>query len=110
MPTLFKTIVKLDATTVKLATAFLLFTKRVAVGLIKLTANTQDKKAYLDNGTVRFIDYKHVKLPKLGIVRIAGLCPLIKERLLNHVSIRIGTASIKKTADDQVLLILAVRQ
>lgn len=64
------------------------------------------KEAYLDNGTVRFIDHKHVKLPKLGIVRIAGLRPLIKERLLNHVSIRIGTVSIKKTADDQFYLSL----
>ena len=62
--------------------------------------------AYLDNGTVRFIDAKHVKLPKLGIVRIAGLRKLIKKRLLDRIPTRIGTASIKKTADDQFYLSL----
>ncbi len=63
-------------------------------------------EAYLDNGTVRFIDAKHVKLPKLGIVRIAGLRKLIKKRLLDRIPTRIGTASIKKTADDQFYLSL----
>ena len=63
-------------------------------------------EAYLDNGTVRFIDAKHVKLPKLGIVRIAGLRKLIKKRLFDHIPTRIGTASIKKTADDQFYLSL----
>ena len=52
--------------------------------------------AYLDNGTVRFIDAKHVKLPKLGIVRIAGLRKLIKKRLFNRIPTRISIASIKK--------------
>ena len=37
-------------------------------------------EAFLDNGTARFIDAKHIKLPKLGIVRIAGFRKLIKER------------------------------
>ena len=63
-------------------------------------------EAYLDNGTVRFIDAKHVKLPKLGIVRIAGLRKLIKKRLFDHIPTRIGTASIKKTADNQFYLSL----
>ena len=61
-------------------------------------------EAYLDNGTARFIDAKHIKLPKLGIVRIAGLRKLIKERLLKQVPTRIGTVTIKKTADDQFYL------
>ena len=61
-------------------------------------------EAFLDNGTARFIDAQHVKLPKLGIVRIAGLRKLIKERLLNHIPTRIGTVMIKKTADDQFYL------
>lgn len=61
----------------------------------------KQKEAYLDNGTVRFIDAKHVKLPKLGIVRIAGLRKLIKKRLFDRIPTRIGTATIKKTADDQ---------
>ena len=64
------------------------------------------KEAYLDNGTARFIDDKHVKLPKLGVVRIAGFRKLIKDRLLNHLPTRIGTVTIKKTADDQFYLSL----
>ena len=64
----------------------------------------KQKEAYLDNGTARFIDAQHVKLPKLGIVRIAGFRRLIKERLLNHIPTRIGTVTIKKTADDQFYL------
>ena len=61
-------------------------------------------EAFLDNGTARFIDAKHVKLPKLGVVRIASFRKLIKERLLNHIPTRIGTVTIKKTADDQFYL------
>src|SRR5699024_2230590 len=61
-------------------------------------------EAFLDNGTARFIDAKHIKLPKLGIVRIAGFRRLNKERLLNHIPTRIGTVTIKKTADDQIYL------
>ena len=61
-------------------------------------------EAFLDNGTARFIDAKHVKLPKLGVVRIASFRKLIKERLLNHIPTRIGTVTIKKTADDRFYL------
>ena len=64
----------------------------------------KQKEAFLDNGTARFIDAQHVKLPKLGIVRIVGFRKLIKERLLNHIPTRIGTVTIKKTADDQFYL------
>lgn len=61
-------------------------------------------EAFLDNGTAKFIDSKHIKLPKLGVVRIAGFRRLIKERLLKHIPTRIGTVTIKKTADDQFYL------
>ncbi|NRN82603.1 hypothetical protein IMAU60227_00628 [Lactobacillus helveticus] len=64
----------------------------------------KQEEAYLDNGTAKFIDAKHVKLPKLGVIRIAGLRKLIKERLLKHVPTRIGTVTIKKTAGDQFYL------
>lgn len=64
----------------------------------------KQSEAYLDNGTARFIDAKHIKLPKLGIVRIAGFRKLIKERLLKQIPTRIGTVTIKKTADDQFYL------
>ncbi|NRN86280.1 hypothetical protein IMAU30077_02139 [Lactobacillus helveticus] len=43
-------------------------------------------------------------MPKLGVIRIAGLRKLIKDRLLKRVSTRIGTVTIKKTADDQFYL------
>ncbi|MCJ2171598.1 RNA-guided endonuclease InsQ/TnpB family protein [Lactobacillus kefiranofaciens] len=61
-------------------------------------------EAYLDNGTAKFIDDKHVKLPKLGVVRIAGFRKLIEARLLNHIPTRIGTVTIKKIADNQFYL------
>ncbi|AUI76647.1 RNA-guided endonuclease TnpB family protein [Lactobacillus helveticus] len=64
----------------------------------------KQKEAYLDNGTAKFIDAKHVKLPKLGVICIAGLRKLIKDRLLKRVSTRIGTVTIKKTAGDQFYL------
>ena len=65
---------------------------------------SKQKEDYLDNGTAKFIDAKHVKLPKLGVIRIAGLRKLIKDRLFKHVPTRIGTVTIKKTADDQFYL------
>lgn len=63
-------------------------------------------EAYLDNGTAKFIDAQHIKLPKLGVVRIAGFRKLIKKRLLNHIPTRIGTVTIRKTANDQFYLSL----
>lgn len=63
-------------------------------------------EAYLNNGTVRFIDTKHIRLPKLGIIRIAGFRTLIKKRLHDQIPTRIGTVSIKKTAADQFYLSL----
>lgn len=66
-------------------------------------------KAYLDNGTVRFLDQNHLKLPILGRVRIAGLRKKIKKRLSKHIPTRIGTVTVKKSADDifTVSLLLA---
>ena len=56
------------------------------------------KDAYLTNGTVRFIDLHHIRVPKLGILRIAGLRNLIKERINKQIPTRIGTVTLKKTA------------
>ena len=64
----------------------------------------RQKEAFLDNGTARFIDDEHIKLPKLGVVRIAGFRKLIKKRLFDCIPTRIGTVTIKKTADDQFYL------
>lgn len=63
--------------------------------------NSKAKDAYLTNGIVRFTDCKHVKLPKLGLVRISGLRNLIKKRIQKQIPTRIGTVTISKTADDQ---------
>ena len=56
------------------------------------------KDAYLTNGTVRFIDFHHIRVPKLGILRVAGLRDLIKERISKQIPTRIGTVTIKRTA------------
>lgn len=64
----------------------------------------EQDQAYLDNGTVRFIDLKHVRVPKLGIVRISGLRKLVRERFKAQIPTRIGTVTIKKTADNQFYL------
>ncbi|MGN1271534.1 MAG: RNA-guided endonuclease InsQ/TnpB family protein [Lactobacillus sp.] len=64
----------------------------------------KQNQAYLDNGTVRFIDLKHIKVPKLGTVRISGLRKLLKERIKKRIPTRIGTVTIKKTADNQFYL------
>jgi putative transposase len=55
------------------------------------------KIALLTNGTVCFLDNHHVKVPKIGRLRVAGS----QSRLLNHDSeIRIGTVTLTKDAAD----------
>lgn len=55
------------------------------------------KIALLTNGTVRFLDHHHVKVPKIGRLRVAGS----QSRLLHHDSqIRIGTVTLTKDAAD----------
>lgn len=61
------------------------------------------KTALLTNGTVCFLDNRHVKVPKIGRLRIKGS----QQRLLNHQSkIRIGTVTITKDATDRFFLSL----
>src|SRR5699024_11641930 len=43
------------------------------------------KDAYLTNGTVRFVDLHHVRVPTLGILRVAGFSDLIKERISKKI-------------------------
>ena len=68
--------------------------------------SNKENDAYLDNANIRFIDTKHIKLPKLGIIRISGFRKLIKERLLNHIPTRIGTVTIKKSPDNKYFVSL----
>lgn len=59
------------------------------------------KKALMTNGTVRFLDTKHVQVPKLGRLRVSGS----HQRLLNRGGeIRIGTVTISKDAADRFYL------
>ena len=64
------------------------------------------KDAYLTNGTVRFIDLHHIRVPKLGILRVADLRNLVKERISKQIPTRIGTVTIKKTATGDFTLSL----
>ncbi|ABX26768.1 transposase [Lactobacillus helveticus DPC 4571] len=102
---LFRTIARPGTTIVKSGMEFQPFHKKRSDWSYQTNCQyPKQKEAYLDNGTAKFIDAKHIKLPKLGVIRIAGLRKLIKERLLKHVSTRIGTVTIKKTAGDQFYL------
>ena len=56
------------------------------------------KRALLTNGTVCFLDHRHVKVPKIGRLRVAGS----QSRLLNRdAEIRIGTVTLTKDAADR---------
>lgn len=55
-------------------------------------------RALLTNGTVKFLDDRHIKVPKVGRLRVAGS----QSRLLNCDSeIRIGTVTLIKDAADR---------
>lgn len=53
------------------------------------------------SGSVRFLDMKHVKLPKLGRIRISGSS--YRKILANNPNFRIGTATIKYDASGYYL-------
>ncbi len=56
------------------------------------------KDALLTNGTICFLDHHHVKVPKIGRLRVAGS----QTRLLNRdAKIRIGTVTLIKDAADR---------
>lgn len=56
------------------------------------------KNALLTNGTVCFLDHRHVKVPKIGRLRVAGS----QSRLLKRdIEIRIGTVTLTKDAADR---------
>ena len=59
--------------------------------------------AWLTNGTVRFIDKKHLTIPKLGKVRVSGS---IKRLLSREAETRIGTVTISKDSADRFFVSL----
>lgn len=59
------------------------------------------KTALLTNGTVCFLDNNHVKVPKLGLLRVAGS----QARLLKRIcETRIGTVTLTKDSADRFFL------
>ena len=59
------------------------------------------KQSLMTNGTVRFIDAKHVQVPKIGRLRVSGS----QKRLLDRdVEVRIGTVTLKKDFADRFFL------
>lgn len=59
------------------------------------------KNALLTNGTVCFLDNSHVKVPKIGLLRVAGS----QVRLLKRIcETRIGTVTLTKDSADRFFL------
>ncbi|AWV30236.1 transposase [Limosilactobacillus fermentum] len=59
------------------------------------------KPALLTNGTVCFLDNSHVKVPKIGLLRVAGS----QARLLKRIcETRIGTVTLTKDSADRFFL------
>ena len=59
------------------------------------------KTALLTNGTVCFLDNSHVKVPKIGLLRVAGS----QARLLKRIcETRIGTVTLTKDSADRFFL------
>ena len=59
------------------------------------------KNALLTNGTVCFLDNSHVKVPKIGLLRVAGS----QARLLKRIcETRIGTVTLTKDSADRFFL------
>ena len=81
---------------------FLSFIERIIAGVIKPIVNTQGQKtALLTNGTVCFLDNIHVKVPKIGLLRVAGS----QARLLKRIcETRIGTVTLTKDSADRFFL------
>ncbi|MDR7663162.1 RNA-guided endonuclease TnpB family protein [Limosilactobacillus fermentum] len=59
------------------------------------------KNALLTNGTICFLDNSHVKVPKIGLLRVAGS----QARLLKRIcETRIGTVTLTKDSADRFFL------
>lgn len=63
-------------------------------------------EAWLTNGTAKFLDPTHFKVPKLGILRLKGSKKRINQLLSRTAQTRIGTVTIAKDAADRFFLSL----
>ena len=59
------------------------------------------KTALLTNGTICFLDSSHVKLPKIGLLRVAGSQARLLKRMCET---RIGTVTLTKDSADRFFL------
>ena len=64
----------------------------------------KETQALLTNGSVRFIDDSHIKVPKLEILRASGSQKRILQMEQNGAEIRIGTVTVHKDAADRFFL------
>lgn len=62
------------------------------------------KQALLTNGTVRFLDSRHISVPKLGKLRISGSHKRLKALFSRKSDLRIGTVTINKDNCDKFYL------
>lgn len=63
----------------------------------------KQSEAWLTNGTVKFVDRKHIKVPKLGVIRVKGSYKWLLDR---KAQTRIGTVTITKDATDRFYISL----
>lgn len=73
-----------------LQTAYKNFFRDKSIGFPKFKSRHYDRKSYTTNnpkGTIRLIDYKTIRLPKLKDVRIKLHCRLPKEVLIKSATI-----------------------
>lgn len=67
----------------------------------KYQTSGQSNKLGMYTGTARLIDYTHIRLPKLGIVKINKL----PKKVINHANeTNIGTVTIRKTASGKYFI------
>ena len=59
------------------------------------------KTSLMTNGTVCFLDNRHVKVPKIGLLRVAGSQARLLERMCET---RIGTVTLTKDSTDSFFL------
>lgn len=57
--------------------------------------------ATLNAGSACFVDHHHIELPKLAKLRFSHLPKVIRDRFDNHQEVRIGTVTIRKSADNE---------
>lgn len=64
----------------------------------------EPKRVYLTNGSVRFLGVHHLKVPKLGKLRVSGSLSRLRSLLSRTAETRIGTVTISKDQADSFYL------